>query len=363
MKDNIAIYAITQQGYNIAKQLKANYPNSTLFANKNCYTDSEGTILLNSPFTKQIYQNWEQFRYHIFIISVGATIRLIKDLIVDKREDPAVICIDNNGNFIIPILSGHIGGANAFSKEIALLLNATPVITTASDTMNKINIDNLSKIFGWSLIATKKALIHCCSMIVNDKHTLIIDETNNKKLKEYLESFNNPNIKLINNIDKLDKNKYQAFVFIGTKNYHEIFPELKDYSIIYAVKKLVVGIGCDKNTPMETIEKGLDTLLHKNKLLLEAIAELVSVDQKKDEKGIIKYAKKNKIPFTTTSANKLKDIKGIENPSEVVMKYICTPSVAEAASLFFSKSSCLLVPKQKFNNLGKNMTCAVCIKE
>ena len=87
----------------------------------------------------------------ICLFSLGAVIRLIAKHLKDKKVDPAVIVIDDKANFVISMLSGHIGGANELTEEIAKKLHSTPVITTAADVNKTISVDLVGKEFDWEI--------------------------------------------------------------------------------------------------------------------------------------------------------------------------------------------------------------------
>ena len=112
----------------------------------------------------------------VFIASAGVVVRLIAPLLVDKTRDPAVLVIDEAGRFVIPILSGHLGGANASAQRIAGLLGATAVLTTSSDVQETIAVDLLGRKLGWRVEADREALLHAAAAVVNGERVVIIEE-------------------------------------------------------------------------------------------------------------------------------------------------------------------------------------------
>lgn len=111
------IFYITNNGLELAKRLKGLYPDAALSKFK----------------AKKVSELWGEGKTLIFIMATGIVVRTIAPLIKDKRIDPAVVVLDEKGEYAISLLSGHLGGANRLAKEIANFLGARPVITTASD--------------------------------------------------------------------------------------------------------------------------------------------------------------------------------------------------------------------------------------
>jgi cobalt-precorrin 5A hydrolase len=121
----------------------------------------------------------ELFRSHqslIFIAAVGVAVRLIAPYLQSKRTDPAVLAIDEGGRFVIPVCSGHLGGANALAERVAALIGAMPVITTASDVQGTIAVDLLGRELGWRVEASPSDLLRAAAAVVNGEPVVVVDE-------------------------------------------------------------------------------------------------------------------------------------------------------------------------------------------
>ena len=152
--EKIAIIAITKNGIKMAKELKKKFPSWQVFVpdkfsdqnNKiNWYTDSTTTKIM------ELFKSNDAL---ICLFSLGAVVRLISPHLKDKKTDPAVIVIDDKAQFVISTLSGHLGGANQLTNDIANQLGATPVITTAADVNKTIAVDLVGKDLGGRLTMT-----------------------------------------------------------------------------------------------------------------------------------------------------------------------------------------------------------------
>ncbi|NCA69695.1 MAG: cobalamin biosynthesis protein CbiG [Sphingobacteriia bacterium] len=112
----------------------------------------------------------------LFIGATGIAVRLIAPLLQDKLSDPAVLVIDETGRFVIPILGGHLGGANVSARRLAERLGATAVLTTASDVQGTIAVDLLGRELGWHIEAERTALLQAAAAVVNGERVVIIEE-------------------------------------------------------------------------------------------------------------------------------------------------------------------------------------------
>lgn len=112
----------------------------------------------------------------IFFVSLGAVVRLIAPHLKSKDEDPGVVVVDDAGEFVIPVLSGHVGGANACAEQIAAILQATPVLTTASDVGKTIPVDILGRELGWQVEAPKINITRVSAHVVNGEPIAVVQE-------------------------------------------------------------------------------------------------------------------------------------------------------------------------------------------
>lgn len=112
----------------------------------------------------------------VFFVSLGAVVRLIAPHLKSKDEDPGVLVVDDAGEFVIPVLSGHVGGANAMAEQIAALLRATPVLTTASDVGKTIPVDILGRELGWRVEAPKINITRVSAHVVNEEPIAFVQE-------------------------------------------------------------------------------------------------------------------------------------------------------------------------------------------
>jgi len=126
-----------------------------------------------SDLVPALFRGYEQI---VFFLSVGAVVRLIAPHLGSKYQDPGVLAIDEAARFVIPVLSGHVGGANAYALRLADLLGATAVVTTASDVTGTIAVDTLGRELGWRVTAPKVNLTRVAARVVNGEPIALVQE-------------------------------------------------------------------------------------------------------------------------------------------------------------------------------------------
>ncbi|NOI65227.1 cobalamin biosynthesis protein [Vibrio sp. 99-8-1] len=359
---NIAIYAITKHGAKHARRLKQELPYSQLFVAEVGRQEGDQSQLLSFPLSTFVEQQFAHFDAHIFICATGIVSRVISPLIVDKRTDPAVVTLDEQANFAISLLSGHRGGANALTERVAHIVKATAVITTASDVSESVSVDMLGAPFGWQLDSkTEQHITGVSAAVINDQPVVIVQQAGERKWWKYDKRMP-AHIVCHNTVEGINPSDFQGAIVISDQLDVSI-PNWQKEWVLWRPKSLVLGIGCDRNTPASVIKEGLAQFSQQFNLSLDSVAALSSIDLKSDEQGIITVAEQNQWSFDTFAPAVLDSAEGIENPSEYVKKVTGSQSVAEAAALTLSKTNSLVVAKWVFKQDGYNMTLACCRRE
>jgi cobalt-precorrin 5A hydrolase len=132
--------------------------------------------IYSGAFRDEIAGLFARYDQIVFFVSLGAVVRLIAPHLKSKDEDPGVLVVDDAGEFVIPVLSGHVGGANAMAEQIAALLHATPVLTTASDVGKTIPVDILGRELGWRVEAPKINITRVSAHVVNEEPVAFVQE-------------------------------------------------------------------------------------------------------------------------------------------------------------------------------------------
>lgn len=181
----IAVVSITKHGIALAGKVVAALPGAQLFCPEKFRGEGEAAApgvvhCYEGKVGDQVPALFAAFDGIVCIISLGAVVRLIAPHLKNKESDPAVIVVDEAGKFVIPVLSGHLGGANQLAGHLATALGAQAVLTTASDARETIAVDLLGRELGWTFEATHDEIVRCSAAMVNDEPVALVQETGSR---------------------------------------------------------------------------------------------------------------------------------------------------------------------------------------
>lgn len=265
-----------------------------------------------SPLAKSVYgEAFGQCDALIFVGSCGIAVREIAPWVKDKRTDPAVLCIDELGMFVIPLLSGHIGGANALARELAEKLQATPVITTATDINHKFSVDAWAVRNGYA-ISSMGAVKAVSAEILEREVPLYSDFPISSRLPSGV----------------IPGDRGDVGIFL---TYRKAEPFAQTLRLI--PKVLHLGIGSRRGTPAAAIADAVNRVLEDNELDHLAVKTAASIDLKAQEPGLLAFCRENGWPISFYSAEELRRIQGDFTPSAFVQSITGVDNVCERAAL------------------------------
>ncbi len=355
-----AVYAITRHGIEIAKRLTAQIEGADLFVSQKLLAAApEGAIPLPLPMGPTLTETFTAYDCHIFIISVGAVVRMIAPLMQNKKIDPAVLCVDDAARFTICVLSGHVGRGNSFTEKVASALDNLPVITTASDAIGTLTVDILGRDLGWTLDDPDRNVTRGCAAVVNNEKVLFVQETGEPNWWPQDKPLP-PGVTYTTTLENIDPTAYEILLIASDRDLKTTHPAHWQNAVLYRPKSLVIGMGCDKNAAADMVERGFLHLLQQNHLSVKSVKAIATIDVKKEEPAFLHLCEKYHLPLQIFTAPQLDAVAGIENPSETVKKHVGTRGVSEASALLASGAEKLLVPKQIYTepNAGRSMTFA-----
>ena len=299
----------------------------------------------------EVGTRWQQFDAFIFIGAMGICVRTIAPYIKDKHEDPAVLCVDSLGVNVISVLSGHVGGANELTRQVAAILGADPVITTLSDNAGLWALDTFEKRFGWSL-AGDENLNACIFAFVNRKPTALLLEVRDKGT-DYLEKTLPQHVTLIHDISQADPEKYRLLIMVTPFAREAPFGML---NLHFVPMVGTIGFGLAHHPDdYKFIKSQMDSLLSQQGIL-PCACRYCTIDVKADEPFVRLLRERDNEQVDFFTAEQLAAVE-VPSPSDTVKKHVGTPSVCEAAAILGSNHGKLIVPKIK----GKNFTVALAI--
>jgi len=271
---------------------------------------------------------WSRYDALICILAVGAVVRKIAPLLEDKATDPAVLIVNLGLDRIVPLLSGHLGGANALADRVAMRLpNCINFISTATDQTRTLAFDMLAKERGWE-IENIKALARVSNRLLNKQIV---------KVATYPAIF-----KTIPDKSNLE---LRGFDLIDPDTV-VIAPNVSSNSLTLR-PKVYLGIGCNRGTPMEQIEEAVLSFLEKNLLSIKDVEKIATFEAKADEAGLLDFAKKYDLGM---EFYKKEDINALENnfsPSAST-KFFGLKGVSEPSSILVSRYKELIIEKEVY---------------
>ncbi|WP_320041809.1 cobalt-precorrin 5A hydrolase [uncultured Desulfobacter sp.] len=323
----LAVWVLTPQGMTLANQVKQALPHTDLFASQTLLPGKSYTGF--SSLAKALAQVWDHYDGHYFIMATGIVVRTIASLIQDKTKDPAVVCGDETGRFVISLVSGHIGGANELAVKLSSILGATPVITTATDVNQVPAIDVIARDQGLyienrqSVKNVNMAFIKGESLPVHDPFNLVSPYLLSTVMDEFA-------------------------LFAAEKSGIWVDYTVRDLPkkvLVLRPKMLVAGIGCRRGVPRHELKDHLYQVFQDRGLSVNSLSKIVSVDLKADEPGLLELAKTLNVPIEFYTREELDQVKTIPTPSSLVNKHIGVKSVCEAAAMLATGRTSLLVKK------------------
>ena len=262
----VAVIAVTRRGAMLGRRLSSLFPGSHLYLPEKFAGQTPGEYAFLPPAKNVVQKAFAQYRYLLLIMAVGAAVRLLASELKGKRQDPAVVVIDDSGTFAVSLLSGHSGGANRLTKVIASFVGAQPVITTASEVSGTIAVDLLGEEFGWQIENSDNITKVAASLVNGELVGIYQDAGETDWRQEY--SLLPSNVRVFTSIEALRESHCQAALIITDRILDERLQSLPGGTATYRPKSLVVGIGCNRNTEAIAIEESEE---YKKPVVIEVI--------------------------------------------------------------------------------------------
>ncbi len=260
----------------------------------------------------------------IFIGASGIAVRAIAPHVKSKTTDPAVLVIDECANFVISLLSGHIGGANELARQIAAAIKAVPVVTTATDVNNLFAVDEWAARRGMIIESMQAAKDFAAALVAGKTAGLCSDYAIKGALPSGVE---------------LAVSGETGMAVTTCKNKKPF-----NTTVVLMPKILHLGIGCRRNTPLEKIENFVLAEMEKHGFDMRCVKSIASVDLKKDEAGLLAFAAKHNVPVKFYTASELQQAKGDFTPSAFVKSIAGVDNVCERSAVLAS-GGCLKLRK------------------
>ncbi|MBR7025995.1 MAG: precorrin-4 C(11)-methyltransferase [Bacteroidales bacterium] len=286
---------------------------------------------------------WADLDAVVFIGALGICVRTIAPLLKDKYSDPAVVCLDSTGKFVIPVVSGHVGGANALARSIAEAIGGEAIVTTQSDNEGLWALDTIAGQFGWRTEATPAQMNRAVFAFVEKRPTALLLEVRDAGTA-FLERTKPEHVQLFYKPDDIPSGKFGLVIAVT--------PRLLEFAgntpvLFFRPAVLHLGFGCRKQCSTEGIPEYIDARIWQAGLSPLSVASIGTIELKKDEPLL--QALQNRWPGTRTEIYAADTLAAIDvpNPSEKALAATGSAGVAEAAALQSAGGGPLLIEKHK----------------
>ena len=219
----IAVISITRHGIALAGRVVAALPGAQLYAPEKFHAEAEtaapgAAVCYAGKTGAQIPALFEHFDGIVAIVPLGAMVLMIAPYLRGKEQDTGVVVLDGAGRYAIPVLAGHLGGANTLAEYLAHTLGALPVLTTASDVRETLAVDLLGRELGWTFAATQQVIVRASAAVVNENQVALVQEAGSRDWwAHHANGRSNAlpaNIRLLQKIEDADPSIYGAVLSI-----------------------------------------------------------------------------------------------------------------------------------------------------
>lgn len=327
-----AVLALTFGGAQLARRLAGLLENVDLFLPQRLAGGEVRDALYFEDWQQTVAEVFGGYRRLIFIMATGIVVRTLAPLLQSKQSDPAVLVLDERGQFVISLLSGHVGGANALARQVAGLLGSTPVITTATDVQGVPAVDLLAQALQCEVYP--KGLLKVFNRLLVE----------GERVNLYCQW-------------PLPSGFDQGFHPISAKEWGSPYPTVnitnrrlsrgQGLRLLLRPRNLVAGVGCRKGVSGEQIIAALKTAFRQAECSLLSLGALATVDLKMKEPGLQQAARYFRVPLVEVTREQIQQLNGNFTPSDFVQQQIGVGGVCEPAAMIASARGQLILPKQK----------------
>ena len=312
---NIAVFSVTENGRQLSLRVRellgGEHKVSRYCFHK--HTDDDSAVFWNmGSMVGRLFERSDAF---IFVCACGIAVRAVAPYLGTKADDPAVIVMDDSGKFVIPVLSGHIGGANRLAEILSEGLGSTAVITTATDSGGRFSPDSFAAA-NELIITDLKAAKEIAAEVLDDEKIGFSSAYQHSGLPSELTEFG----------------VCRTGICVGTNIDEKPFP----VTLNLVPRNIVLGIGCKKGISADAINIAVNDVLEKNNIDINRISEVATIDIKKDEEGLCDFCSRFGFKMSTYSAEELMKVTGDFDSSDFVLETTGADNVCERSAVLCS---------------------------
>lgn len=335
MKENIAIILVSEGGLPTARLISHELGDAPVFTTHSL----EGCQTFPS-YAQFMAAHFREYDLFVFIGAMGICIRSIAPFIKDKYTDPAILCVDSTGSFVISVLSGHIGGANDWARRVAAITGGEAVVTTQSDNTGLWALDTLARRFDWRTAASHTEMNRMISLFVGNEPTALLLDVKDRGT-DYLERTLPEHVSVFYRFEDIRPEAFRLIIAVTPFIYTADVPIL-----YYRPRVLHVGIGCRRDSAPEGVAEHMAAVMEAHRLSPLSVRSVATIELKKDEPLFHALAQTWEAEKHVYRADELADIT-VPNPSQKVFDTTGVWGVSESTAQLASGFGPLVMEKQK----------------
>ena len=344
MKENIAIILVSEGGLPTARLISHELGDAPVFT-----THSLEGCQTFSSYAQFMAAHFREYDLFVFIGAMGICLRSIAPFIKDKYTDPAILCIDSTGRFVISVLSGHIGGANDWARRVAAITGGEAVVTTQSDNTGLWALDTLARRFDWRTeittgchtpVRSHAEMNKVISLFVGNQPTALLLDVKDRGT-DYLERTLPEHVSVFYRFEDIQPEAFQLIIAVTPFIYTADVPIL-----YYRPRVLHVGIGCRRDSAPEGVAEHMAAVMEAHRLSPLSVRSVATIELKKDEPLFHALAQTWEAEKHVYRADELADIT-VPNPSQKVFDTTGVWGVSESTAQRASGFGPLVMEKQK----------------
>jgi cobalt-precorrin 5A hydrolase/precorrin-3B C17-methyltransferase len=291
----------------------------------------------------RVTELWPTVQTFVFVLAVGATVRIVAPLLAHKRHDPGVICVDDAGQFVIPIVGGHQAGANWVAEVVSDVIGGQPLVTTASEASGLPVLDRLGYWEAWYLDADPETVKEVSAAVLDGaRPTVFLQFERHSSGADIPTTW--PRVDALEQLRGLDGPR----IAVTDRLIDPAIVTEGGPLLVYRPRSLVLGVGCSSDATPEEVESLARSALAEAGLALEGVFKIATIQTRVKHPAIVHLAKlSDRVGVRGYPPEELAAVESVPSPSDEVMRHVGTPSVCEAAAIIASSESPLIVPKRK----------------
>jgi len=321
---NSALLDLTSKGKEIALIFREKL-GSDVYLPRRLLINQEKIFSLEGRLQDALGKLVENYRGIIFVSAVGIAVRAIAPHLKSKWTDPAVLVVDEEGRFVVSLLSGHWGGGNSLALEAARVIGATPVVTTASDLRGIRSPEIFARECGFSLEKPENLPWVSTALLEGEKVVYVVEEGLEDIVLRHLQCENQVLSPRISPDD-------QAVVFVTDR----LITTPAVPHIVLRPRRLVLGVGMRRGISYQKLLSAIEAFLQKKGFALGGIGRIATVEIKRDEKALLELAENLSLPISFFSVTELREVAFRFPASRIVEQTLGVGSVARPGAFLAS---------------------------